>query len=249
MALRVVASRRGRAAWRGPSPARRNSVQYEPRVSQHTGPFGLNRQGGFLVTELLFAMATFALIGSITPGPVNVLAVRHGASARWGAAMAYVLGASLSYTLVVWLMGKSSEFLVNDPAIAQAAQWGGAAYLSYLAWRISTAPLVNLQADAAPVQHSALMAFMEGGITQSLNPKAWIVALSGIALFVVPQADGQTAYWLFCGVSLLACCLGVGCWAVAGRVLSRWLGPAPRQKAFNQMMGVLLLLSVASMLR
>ena len=54
------------------------------------------------MTALMLAMGTFALMGAITPGPVNVLAIRHGAAAGRLTALAYVLGASLSYALVVW---------------------------------------------------------------------------------------------------------------------------------------------------
>jgi threonine/homoserine/homoserine lactone efflux protein len=49
-------------------------------------------------------------------------------------------------------------------------------------------------------------------------------------------------------VSLLACGLGVGCWALAGRLLARALAQPARQRWFNRAMGALLALSVASML-
>ena len=95
---------------------------------------------------------------------------------------------------------------------------------------------------------AALAALRDGGLTQSLNPKAWLVALSGIGLFVLPQADARAALGLFCAVSLLACGLGVGCWALAGRLLARALAQPARQRWFNRAMGALLALSVASML-
>jgi threonine/homoserine/homoserine lactone efflux protein len=163
--------------------------------------------------------------------------------------MAYVLGTSLSYTLVVWLMGKGGEQLLNNQFAMQFMKWAGTGYLIYLAWCIATAPITELQATPALHKFTALRAFMDGCITQSLNPKAWMVALSGVGLFVLPQVDVQTALWLFCSVSLMACGLGVGCWALAGGSLTRWLAVPWRQKSFNKAMGVLLACSIANMLR
>jgi len=194
-------------------------------------------------------MGIFALVGSITPGPVNILAIRHGSNSRLSVAMGYVLGTSLSYTLVVWLMGRGGEQLLNNQFAMQIMKWAGAGYLMYLAWCIATAPLTELQGSPALHKYTALRAFVEGCITQSLNPKAWMVALSGVGLFVLPQADVQTALWLFCSVSLTACGFGVGCWAVAGRSLTRWLAGPGRQKSFNKAMGVLLACSIINMLR
>ncbi len=204
---------------------------------------------GVSVTALIIAMGIFALVGSITPGPVNILAIRHGSNGRPSAAMAYVLGISLSYTLVVWLMGVGGEQLLNNQFAMQVIKWAGAGYLIYLAWCIATAPLNELQGSPALHKYTALRAFMDGCITQSLNPKAWMVALSGVGLFVLPQVDVQTALWLFCSVSLIACSFGVGCWAVAGRSLTQWLAVPGRQKSFNKAMGVLLACSIVNMLR
>lgn len=194
-------------------------------------------------------MGIFALIGAITPGPVNILAIQVGANGRRGVAMAYVLGASLSYTLVVWLMGKGGAQLLIHPFIPQVIRWAGAVYLIYLAWRIAMAPLIEWQGPAELQNGASLRVFIDGCIAQCFNPKAWMVALSGVGLFVFPQADVQAALGLFCCVSLIACGLGVGCWAVAGQVLTRWLAIPVRQVIFNRWMGVLLAASVFNMLR
>jgi threonine/homoserine/homoserine lactone efflux protein len=50
--------------------------------------------------QLLIAMGLFGLVGAITPGPVNILAIRRSAPGHGRAAVAYVLGASVSYALV-----------------------------------------------------------------------------------------------------------------------------------------------------
>ena len=47
---------------------------------------------------------------------------------------------------------------------------------------------------------------------------------------------------------LAACLLGVGCWAVAGRALVRWLGTGARQRLFQRALALLLVASVLGML-
>lgn len=83
-------------------------------------------------------MGNFALVGAITPGPRNVLALRHGSQRARQPALGYVLvgvlGASLSYGAVVACIGLASAPLLQQLAqLAQAAQWLCAAYLLWLA--------------------------------------------------------------------------------------------------------------------
>lgn len=212
-----------------------------------------------MLTTLL-AMAGFALVGAITPGPVNVLALRygsHGGPARQQLAFLYVLGASTSYAFLVWAMGQGAgQIFQRLPALAIAAQWLCAAYLLWLAWCIVKS--VQPAQSAAATQNTAdatapqpLQAFGHGVAVQMLNPKAWLVALSGVGMFVLPQVPGTNSWaslpW-FCSISLLACLLGVGCWAVAGRALSRWLQSELHQRRLHYGLAALLVASVLAML-
>jgi threonine/homoserine/homoserine lactone efflux protein len=226
-----------------PACAACNCVQYNPRAARQTAAAMTS-----LISSLL-AMAGFALVGAITPGPVNVLALRHGSQARRRVALLFVLGASASYTAVVGCMGLGArQAAALAPGLAPVAQWLCAAYLLWLAWRIAGAPVGAMEAQA----HGAARpwrAFAQGAAVQALNPKAWLVALSGVGLFVLPHgaAQGSALAW-FCAVSLAACLLGVGCWAVAGRMRARWRGTDARQRLFHRGLALLLVASVAAML-
>ena len=203
----------------------------------------------------VLAMAGFALAGAITPGPVNVLALRHG-NGRAGAAFCYVLGASVSYAVIVWLMGQSGQWLLKQPELLRWAPRVCALYLLWLAWQLANAPGAHGRAarESAPASLPTGPggAFVQGIAIQSLNPKAWLVALSGIGMFVAPLAAQQvslpTALLLFCSVSLLACLLGVGCWAALGHALTQWLSTPLRQRRLNQALAMMLVASVVSML-
>lgn len=195
----------------------------------------------------LGAMAAFALAGAVSPGPVNVLATQHGARLGVWRAQAFVVGASLSYMAVVALAGLGLQQLWDRwPLLAQGLPWACAAYLLYLAWRLVTAPVLEgaytQRGPATPAQ--AWRGFVQGWAVQFLNPKAWMVALSAVGVFVAPSAGPQRQLALLCGVSLLACQLGVGCWAVLGQALARWLAPPRRQRLFHALMAAALVLAV-----
>lgn len=200
----------------------------------------------------LGAMVAFAVVGAVSPGPVNVLATQQGA--RWGAwrALAFVAGASISYMAVVAVAGLGLQQVWTQwPLLAQALPWLGGAYLLYLAWRLGSAPVVPggyLQGGPVPVGQ-AWQAFLHGWAVQCLNPKAWWVAVSAVGVFVAPSQGPVGQLLRLCGVSLLACLLGVGCWAVLGQALARWLAPAHRQRLFHGLMAAALVASVWGMVQ
>jgi len=197
---------------------------------------------------IVIAMAVFGLVGAITPGPVNVLALRYGLDGGLVRPLAYVLGASGSYGAVVWLSGIGAGPLLTHPALTQLVRWTGAAYLAYLAWRIATSPATMPDDKNDLRTRSIWNAVTQGLLVQGLNPKAWLVALSGVALFVPMQNGDQTALFRFCIVSIIACITGVGIWAAAGRLLKDWLAPPHRQRICNRLLGGTLGITVLLML-
>lgn len=173
-------------------------------------------------------MGSFALVGAITPGPVNVLALRHGSHGPRRQALLYVLGASLSYGAIVALMGLfATQMALLLPRLAGSAQWVCAAYLLWLAWKLAQAAPAAAMPDTAGGQTSLSSAFfgpalwrpfIQGVMVQTLNPKAWLFALSAIGVFVPPQSTLHDGPLLaLCLMSLAACLVGVGCWALLGR--------------------------------
>jgi threonine/homoserine/homoserine lactone efflux protein len=138
--------------------------------------------------------------------------------------------------------------LLGHPAIAQLIQWVGAAYLAYLAWRIATAPVSGIDSATSPVSPGAWRALIDGGLFQVLNPKAWIVAISGVALFVSVDGRDKSALLSFCVISVVGCATGSAVWAIAGGMLKAWFAPSHRQRLCNRLLGGVLGITVVAML-
>ncbi|UPW19588.1 LysE family translocator [Agarivorans sp. TSD2052] len=194
--------------------------------------------------SLFISMFVFALIGAISPGPVNIIATGAGASFGFRLALPHVIGASVGYCLVVFIVGVGlNEMVQLLPKLSDILQYFGAAFLLYMAFKIAVAP-VNQQLTKALATPPN---FLQGTLAQGLNPKAWMVAMSGVSLFVSPHPSTQYYLLVFCTISLLVCFIGVGVWAAIGTFISRYLRSPARMRRFNHLMALLLAGSVVSL--
>ena len=192
--------------------------------------------------SLIMSMAAFALATSITPGPVNVVALGSGARFGFAASQKHVAGAALGFTLLLVLIGLGlHELLVRWPILTQGIQWGGVVFLLYMAYKLAMddGRLEAQDAAAAP-------SMLYGAVMQWLNPKAWLACVAGMGLFA---ADGEAArVWQLAAVYLVICYLSVACWAYVGTFFRRYLSNARGMRLFNRAMALLLVISVVYLL-
>lgn len=184
--------------------------------------------------SLLLSMAAFALASSITPGPVNIVALSSGARHGLGSALLHVTGATFGFTLLLILIGFGlHEVLLQWPFLTLAIRWAGVAFLLYMAWKLA-GDSGQLNADEA----SAKSSLLNGAIMQWLNPKAWLAAVAGMGAFV---ADGEALLiGLFALIYFVVCYLSVASWAYAGAFLGPYLRSPQRIRVFNRSMAALL---------
>lgn len=113
------------------------------------------------------------------------------------------------------------------------------AYLLWLAWKIANAAAP----DTGGTARGKPMTFVQAMLFQWVNPKAWSMALTAIALYA-PDRN-------FVAVLLVAVIFGLinlpstSLWAVMGVSLRGWLSSPARLKAFNWTMAALLVGSLA----
>ncbi len=186
--------------------------------------------------SILMAMIVFALVGAATPGPVNLIATSTAVHSGLSAAFKHVVGASVAYALVVFTTGSVLyQISMWLPKLELWMQIIGSAFLSYLAYKIYTAPVNGIK-----LENSKPSSWFQGALVQLLNPKAWLVAMSGVSLYVIGQIEQQKWLWLYTLVSLIACLIGVGLWAFIGSLFARYLQEPTRQRAFNRTMAIAL---------
>ncbi|MFY0731625.1 LysE family translocator [Pseudomonas sp. NFX15] len=192
--------------------------------------------------SLMMSMTAFALVASITPGPVNIVALSSGARFGFRASQRHVAGATLGFVLLLVLMGLGlHELLQQWPALTEWVQWAGVAFLLYMAFKLA-ADNGQVQANEAAQAPSMLY----GAIMQWLNPKAWLACVAGMGAFV---ADGEARLvWQFAAIYLVICYASVGCWAYAGTFLRGFLNNPAGMRLFNRAMALLLVVSAVYLL-
>ncbi|MFF7709273.1 LysE family transporter [Pseudomonas sp. NPDC007930] len=192
--------------------------------------------------SLALSMAAFALATSITPGPVNLVALSGAARHGLAPALRHVSGATVGFTLLLLLSGLGLHTLLRDyPLLGQGLQGVGVAYLVWLALSLA---LDNGQLHAGSGPKPA---FISGALMQWLNPKAWLACGAGMAAFA---GDGGWArVGLFAAIYFVVCYASLACWALAGRWLRQRLGNPARVRLFNRSMAALLAGSALYLLR
>jgi threonine/homoserine/homoserine lactone efflux protein len=188
----------------------------------------------------LAALSAFALVSSITPGPNNMMLMASGANFGLRRTIPHALGVGIGFTVMIILVGVGLMGLFDlFPVLNIVLKVVSVAYLLWLAWKIANAAAPDTKGNA----RGQPMTFVEAMLFQWVNPKAWSMALTAIALYA-PDRN-------FVAVLLVAVIFGLinlpstSLWAVMGVSLRGWLSSPARLKAFNWTMAALLVGSLA----
>ena len=192
--------------------------------------------------ESLLPLALFAFVSSITPGPNNIMLTSSGIRFGFLRSLPHMLGVVIGFGLMLALCALGIGSLVMAlPALHIAMKACGSAYLVWLAWKLR-----SMSFGAAEDRHAQPMRFIGAALFQFINPKAWVMALTGVSAFLPPVQPVWFAVVLFC---LVFCTINLPCvsvWAGAGAVLRRFLMQPKWQRLFCGVMVVLTLYSAVS---
>ncbi|HZH10839.1 MAG TPA: LysE family translocator [Microvirga sp.] len=190
-----------------------------------------------MTSALLLSMAAFSLAASISPGPVNVVALSSGMRYSFRPTIGYVTGATAGFTLLLILIGFGlNELIARLPQLLMFVRWAGVLFLVYMAvgLAIDDGTLSAKEMKGAPTA-------LEGALLQWLNPKAWLASIAGIGAYA---ADGDRMHlFVFAVIYFLICYLSIGLWALAGAVMHGWVDSPARLRLLNRSLSALLIAS------
>lgn len=191
-----------------------------------------------MTPEILLALATFAAVSSITPGPNNLMLMASGINFGFARTVPHMLGVALGFTIMIVLVGLGVIQIFDAiPGAYAAIRWASVAYLLYMAWGIATTrPKVPSDPDSGG---SKPFTFMQAALFQWVNPKAWTMALTAVSAYT-PRAEPTL------GLAIVALVFGainlpsVGSWALLGAKMRRFLADPAKMRAFNIVAALLL---------
>ena len=192
----------------------------------------------------ILSMMMFAMVTSITPGPNNMMLLASGVNFGWRATLPHLLGVTGGVTLLLVLSGLGLQSVfASHPQVHLWMKWGGAAYLLYLAWKISRSAEPAAPGAGGRAAAARPIGFIGAALFQVVNPKLWVMIFGYFSTCVPAQADATVviAASLLFGVVNFPC---VGAWALLGEKLRRLLQDRRRRRIFSYAMAGLLVLSI-----
>lgn len=197
-----------------------------------------------LTTLLIFCTAM-----SFSPGPNTTLSTALAANFGLRRALRFCLAVPTGWTLLMLVTGLGLGAVITGvPLLRWAVKLGGVAYMLWLAWRLGGSARLS-QADPARLQ----ITFWQGVGLQFLNIKAWMLALTLSAGWVVSAAGAPAPNP---GERLLLVCLVMMgfafssnlAYALIGSLLRAWLAQGSRLLWFNRMLAAVLVATALWML-
>lgn len=192
-----------------------------------------------MLTEQFVALIGFVAVMTGTPGPNNLMLMASGANAGFRRSLPHILGIAIGCQVILVCVALGlGQLLTRFPQGVTALRVGGALYLLYLAWQlVRTRDLKSDGYNAKP------LTFMQAALFQWVNPKAWMMILTGVATFTQPQNFTLSAA-IVAGTFLIVGLPLISSWNLFGAVLKNWLQQGQRLRGFNRAMAILLVASL-----
>lgn len=190
--------------------------------------------------ELILAVATFAFVTSVTPGPNNIMLTASGANFGFKRTLPHVAGIIIGMMMLNVSVGLGLGALFTQlPILQQILRVAGSAYLLWLAYKLlSFSSLGNKPEDAKPFSLLQAVAF------QYVNPKAWIMVISANASF---SLIGDSYWWSVFMITTIYAIVGtpsIMLWAGFGQYMRQFLGRQTVLRIFNIVMATLTALCI-----
>lgn len=193
--------------------------------------------------DIFVALVVFAFVMAFTPGPNNILLAASGVNFGFSRSLPHMAGVTIGFLVMLLICGAGLGLVfATVPALQLALKVGGAIYMLWLAFKVATAQISDGESGAPTRPFS----FFQAAAFQWINPKAFVAALSAIAVYVRP-GHTLTDFPVMIAV-LMVCTLGsVTTWTGFGVALRRFLRDPLHARLFNGAMALLLVASIVPM--
>ncbi|MBX3660428.1 MAG: LysE family translocator [Ramlibacter sp.] len=197
----------------------------------------------------LTALLLFCTAMSFSPGPNTTLSTALAANGGLQRALRFCIAVPTGWTLLMLATGLGlGAAITGVPALRWAVKLFGVAYMLWLAWKLARAGQLS-QVDTARLDVS----FSQGVGLQFLNIKAWMLALTLTAGWVVnaaglPAPNPGERLAIICGVMMVFAFTSNFTYALVGSLLRQWLAQGTRLLWFNRVLALVLVATAFWML-
>lgn len=189
----------------------------------------------------LLSLVAFSLVMSITPGPNNLLLSTSALAYGFRKTLPAMAGTLLGVGLVFLAAGAGiGVLLLSIPGLHTGLKVVGAGYLLYLAWQLWVVR-PGKQGDGR-----ASVGFWHGAIFQFANPKAWMMTISAVGIYVAPASDYVGRLLMVTSIFLVVTTPSITLWTGFGAGMRALIHDPGQALIFNR--GMALLTAVSAIL-
>ncbi|KQZ00080.1 lysine transporter LysE [Pseudolabrys sp. Root1462] len=194
--------------------------------------------------DVFAALVLFVFVTAFTPGPNNIMVTASGVNFGFLRTVPHMAGITVGFVvLVVAAAAGLGAVFAAAPGLQTVLKIAGALYMLWLAWKVAN----SRPADNTDVDLGSPMTFWEALAFQWVNPKAVVMALTVIAIYVRPEHRLNDVL-IVLAVEVLATVGTVVAWTGFGVALRGLLADPRHARTFNIVMALLLVVSIVPML-
>lgn len=193
--------------------------------------------------EVFLSLTLFVFATSFTPGPNNIMVTASGVNFGFRRTIPHMAGITIGFlVLLVACAGGLGLMFATVPALQLALKIVGALYMLWLAWKVANASPASEEGDdlARP------LTFLQAAAFQWVNPKAVVIGLTAISIYVRPDRH-LTDFLILLAIFMLFTVLTIVTWTGFGVALRSVLRDPRRARIFNIVMALLLVTSIVPM--
>ena len=193
--------------------------------------------------DVLLALTLFTFVTAFTPGPNNIMVTASGVNFGFARTIPHMAGITIGFMVMVaaCAAGLGAVFTAV-PSLQLALKIVGSLYMLWLAWKVANAR----SASDEPDDLAKPLTFFQGAAFQWVNPKAVVISLTAISIYVRPD-HRLTDIMILLAMFGLFTALTVVTWTGFGVALRSVLRDPRRARIFNVVMALLLVASIAPM--
>jgi threonine/homoserine/homoserine lactone efflux protein len=183
----------------------------------------------------------FASVTCITPGPNNLMLFSYGKAYGFDDSGKVMVGIGLGFFTMLCLAGYGvAEVNANSATLGFVLRIIGSLWMLYLAFVLSKMSIEIMPGETKRI------AFGQAFLQQFVNPKAWIMAISGAGAFM-PQFDNiHLNVFLFSAFFALVGIPSMFIWLKMGDVIAKIIKSEKSNRILGYMMFSLMIVSIVT---
>ncbi|MBB6480455.1 LysE family transporter [Spirochaeta isovalerica] len=191
----------------------------------------------------LLPFLSYAVAMTFSPGPNNLMSMFNSGRDGYVRTLGFMAGIFTGFFFIMLFSAYLNLALYTYiPQITSIMKYIGAAYLLYLAWKVSGIRFGGKASDKVEEESSGTVNSFRVGMTMQLvNVKVILYGLTILSGFVIPYYRGPVRLTLFSVLLASFSFLSINSWALFGSLFRKII--SRHKRFFNLLMSVLLLYS------